>query len=378
MKSATSTTIPDKYTSLEPLEIQERTKKAKESLKDDVLILAHNYQIDEIVAFADFTGDSLELAKISTQTNHKHIVFCGVNFMAESTEILNNGEKFVTLPNLEAGCALAEMASLKSVTKAWNYLSDCKVGKPDSKSRKLDSKSRKYSGLVPIAYINCSAEIKAFCGKHGGYTCTSSNAQKIIKHLLNEDKQILFLPDENLGTNSALLLGLDESQVSQWNWHENSLIGQPDNPIIVWKGYCPVHTPFSIDDIKRLKKETPDISILVHPECLPDVVKQAEYVGSTSQIIKTISEAKPGSKWAIGTEVNLVHRLRDEHTDKEIQLLKSFSCACSYMARIQPEYLLWNLESLVDGTIVNRITVDNQIANDAKIALNRMLDFTHA
>lgn len=357
MNYSNSSTLPESYNSLSADEIAKRTAAAKSQLKNRVLILAHNYQHDDIVRFADFTGDSLELARMSTKTDHEIIVFCGVHFMAESTDILNEGRKIVTLPSLDAGCALADMATLGALSIAW------------------DTISKSNDTLVPVTYVNSSAEIKAFCGEHDGYTCTSGNAKKVLAYLFEQGKTVLFLPDENLGTNSATMLGIPRDKISSWDWQNRKLVEAADNPIIVWKGYCPVHTPFSVADINRLREEDPNITIIVHPECTPEVVGKADMIGSTSQIITAIETAKAGTSWAIGTEVNMVYRLRDAHPDKHIQLLKAYSCACSYMARIKPAYLLWNLESILDDTIVNRITVPKPIAQKAKIVLDRMISF---
>ena len=357
MNFITTNDIPKEYLSLSSEEIKTRTRNAKKKLKDGVLILAHNYQVDDIVEFADFSGDSLELAKKSVNTPHDIIVFCGVHFMAESTDILNNGKKIVTLPNLEAGCALADMATMNALEIAWKAITEMN------------------EEVIPLTYVNSSAEVKAFCGEHGGYTCTSGNAQKMLKYLFKQGKTVLFLPDENLGTNSAKMLGLSDEEIASWNWKTRKLSGSPHSPIIIWQGYCPVHTPFSVADIERLREEDPDINILVHPECTPEVAEIADFIGSTSKIISIINDANAGSKWAIGTEINLVNRLRDANPDKEIQCLKSYSCACSYMARIKPEYLLWNLESIIEGNIINRISVPEEISAFAKVALDRMIAF---
>lgn len=347
--------IPSYYADLSEETVLKRLYDIMPDVKKHALIVAHNYQNDEIVQFADITGDSLELARKSIKSDKEMIIFCGVHFMAESADILNRGKKIVTLPNMEAGCALADMANIENLETAWNV---------------LDGNN---SQLVPVTYINSTAKIKAFCGRNGGLTCTSSNAYAVFIKYLEEGKRIFSLPDENLGTNTARELGLTREDIAVWNWHTGTLEGNPDARAIVWKGYCPVHTPFSVQDIERLRGKYPSIKIIVHPECIPPVAERADYVGSTSKIINTVRDGKPGDIWAIGTEINLVARLQQEHPEQTVLPLKNFTCACSTMSRIQPEYLLWNAESILKDTIVNRITVEPSIAKDALIALERML-----
>jgi quinolinate synthase len=348
-----ATTLPDAY-GLSDEECTSRIRNIIDEVKHRAIILAHNYQNDSIVEFADYTGDSLELAKRSVASDKEIIVFCGVHFMAESADILNFGKKIVTLPNLEAGCALADMITPEALQFAWHTLDD-------------------EENIVPITYINSSAEIKAFCGEHNGLTCTSGNARTLFKRYLDDGKRIFSMPDENLGTNTALSLGLMSEDIAVWNPLSKTLEGDKNARIIVWKGYCPVHTPFSTEDIIRVRLEYPGIHVIVHPECRPEVAAVADDMGSTAYIIERVNAGKHGDIWAIGTEVNLVRRLQKEHPEQTIIGLKQFSCACSTMSRIQPQYLLWNLASLLQNKIVNHISVPVETAEKARIALERML-----
>ena len=344
-----------------------RAEAAKAALGDRVFILGHHYQRDEVIQFADVTGDSFKLARdAAARPEAEYIVFCGVHFMAESADILTSDEQVVVLPDLAAGCSMADMARLRQVEDAWQALTA--AGVADS--------------VVPITYMNSSADIKAFCGRNGGAVCTSSNAETALRWAFDQkgdDTKVLFLPDQHLGRNTAVLklgIGLDECVV--WNplLPSGGLSAEQiaNARMILWKGHCSVHGRFSADVIDELRARDPEINILVHPECNHEVVTKADYVGSTEYIIRTIEAAPAGSSWAIGTELNLVKRLADEHPDKRIAFLDRSVCYCSTMNRIDLPHLVWALESLVAGQTVNVIEVDAQTQAEAKVALQRMLD----
>jgi quinolinate synthase len=347
----------------------ERARAAKEALGGRVFILGHHYQRDEVIQFADVTGDSFKLARdAAARPEAEYIVFCGVHFMAESADILTSPDQLVVLPDLAAGCSMADMARLSQVEDCWDALADAGVA----------------DAVVPVTYMNSSADIKAFCGRHGGAVCTSSNAEVALEWAFAQkpdapDTKVLFLPDQHLGRNTAVLqmgIALDECVV----W-DPRLPGGGIDPeelrrarMILWKGHCSVHGRFSEDVVDELRAQHPGINILVHPECTHEVVLKADLVGSTEFIIKTIEAAEPGSVWAIGTELNLVKRLADAHPDKTIVFLDRNVCYCSTMNRIDLPHLVWALESLVAGTVVNQITVDPETEADALVALQRMLD----
>ena len=344
-----------------------RAEAAKAALGDRVFILGHHYQRDEVIQFADVTGDSFKLARdAAARPDAEFIVFCGVHFMAESADILTSDEQAVVLPDLAAGCSMADMARLRQVEDAWQALTD--AGVADS--------------VVPITYMNSSADIKAFCGRNGGAVCTSSNAEVALRWAFDqkgENTKVLFLPDQHLGRNTAVMqlgIGLDECVV--WNplLPSGGLTAEQltNARMILWKGHCSVHGRFSADVIDELRARDPEVNILVHPECNHDVVRKADYVGSTEFIIKTIEAAPAGSSWAVGTELNLVKRLADQHPDKKIAFLDRSVCYCSTMNRIDLPHLVWALESLVAGQKPNVIEVDPQTQAEAKVALQRMLD----
>ncbi|MGN6721576.1 MAG: quinolinate synthase NadA, partial [Marmoricola sp.] len=337
------------------------------ALGERVFILGHHYQRDEVIQFADVTGDSFKLARdAAARPEAEFIVFCGVHFMAESADILTSDNQSVVLPDLAAGCSMADMARLRQVEDAWQALTD--AGVTDS--------------VVPITYMNSSADIKAFCGRHGGAVCTSSNAEVALRWAFDqrgENTKVLFLPDQHLGRNTAVLqLGIDLGECVVWNplLPSGGLTTEQiaNARMILWKGHCSVHGRFSADVIDELRERDPKINILVHPECNHDVVTKADYIGSTEYIIKTIEEAPTGSSWAVGTELNLVKRLADQHPDKKIAFLDRSVCYCSTMNRIDLPHLVWALESLVAGQTVNVIEVDEQTQAEAKVALQRMLD----
>ena len=344
-----------------------RATAAKAALGDRVFVLGHHYQRDEVIAFADVTGDSFKLARdAAARPEAEYIVFCGVHFMAESADILTGPEQQVVLPDLAAGCSMADMARLTQVEAAWDAMAAAGV----------------QGQVVPVTYMNSSADIKAFCGRNGGVVCTSSNAQTALEWAFDQhgpDTKVLFLPDQHLGRNTAVLqLGLSLDDCVVWDPHRpgGGLTEEQlrDARMILWKGHCSVHGRFSEDVVDELRAKHPGINVLVHPECKHEVVLKADLVGSTEFIIKTIEAAEPGTVWAIGTELNLVKRLADAHPDKTIVFLDRNVCYCSTMNRIDLPHLVWALESLVAGTVVNRITVDPDTEADALVALQRMLD----
>jgi quinolinate synthase len=344
-----------------------RAAAAKAALGDRVFILGHHYQRDEVVEFADVMGDSFKLAKdAAAKPDAEFIVFCGVHFMAESADILTSDAQKVILPDLAAGCSMADMARLGQVQDAWDALADAGVA----------------DVVVPITYMNSSADIKAFCGKHDGAVCTSSNADVALEWAFAQkgpDTKVLFFPDQHLGRNTAVLkLGYSLDDCIVWNPllpnGGNTVEALQAAKVILWKGHCSVHGRFSSEVVDELRATIPDVQILVHPECAHEVVLKADLVGSTEFIIHTIEAAPAGSSWAIGTELNLVKRLAAAHPDKKIAFLDKTVCYCSTMNRIDLPHLVWALESLVEGNVVNQITVDGETEKWAKVALQRMLD----
>jgi quinolinate synthase len=343
-----------------------RARAAKEALGERVFVLGHHYQRDEVIEFADVTGDSFKLARdAAARPDAEFIVFCGVHFMAESADILTGPDQKVILPDLAAGCSMADMARLAQVEDAWDALTD--AGIADS--------------VVPVTYMNSSADIKAFCGRHGGAVCTSSNAEAALDwaYAQKPDAKVLFLPDQHLGRNTAVLqmgLTLDDCVVWDPRRPDGGLTAEQlrNARMILWKGHCSVHGRFSAEVVDELRATIPGVQILVHPECRHEVVLAADLVGSTEFIIKTIEAAPAGSSWAIGTELNLVKRLAAAHPDKQITFLDKTVCYCSTMNRIDLPHFVWAMESLVAGTVVNQIQVDPETERWALVALQRMLD----
>ena len=341
----------------------ERARIARSVLGDRALVLGHHYQRDEVIDFADITGDSFKLAQAAAaKSAAEYIIFCGVHFMAESADILTNEEQKVILPDLAAGCSMADMATANQVEKCWQELESVGVA----------------SKTIPVTYMNSSAAIKSFTGEHGGTICTSSNAKKTMEWALTQGEKILFLPDQHLGRNTAVLsLGLTLEDCVLWNpWKPMGGLSESEikaAKVILWRGHCSVHGRFTKESVDEVRNRLPGVQVLVHPECQHEVVKSADVVGSTEFIIKTVESSPAGSKWAIGTELNLVSRLASKNPDKQIVFLDKTVCYCSTMNRIDLPHLVWAMESLVSGHVVNQIQVDEKVAQYSKLALERML-----
>ncbi|WP_018349352.1 quinolinate synthase NadA [Longispora albida] len=340
-----------------------RAEAAKAALGDRVFILGHHYQRDEVIQFADVTGDSFKLAQqAAARPDAEYIVFCGVHFMAESADILTGPAQQVVLPDLAAGCSMADMAVLGQVEDCWDLLADLGIA----------------GETVPVTYMNSSADIKGFVGRNGGVVCTSSNAKRALDWAYEQGQKVLFLPDQHLGRNTAVLemgLTLDDCVLYDPHKPNGGLTEQQlrDAKMILWRGHCSVHGRFTLQNVEDMRALRPDVNILVHPECRHDVVQAADYVGSTEYIIRKLDAAEPGSTWAIGTELNLVRRLANAHPDKEVMFLEKTVCYCSTMNRIDLPHLVWALEELVAGRVPNVITVDDDTAKHARTALDRML-----
>lgn len=340
-----------------------RARAARKTLGSDVLILGHHYQRNEVIEFADITGDSFKLAQeAAKQSAVENIIFCGVHFMAESADILTSDRQRIILPDLAAGCSMADMATANQVSKCWEELQS--IGVADS--------------VIPVTYMNSSAAIKSFTGEHGGTICTSSNAQAAMSWAFTQGEKILFLPDQHLGRNTAVLsLGLSLDVCVLWNpWKPMGGLTQEQiekAKVILWRGHCSVHGRFSIESVNEIRNRVPGVQVLVHPECTHEVVSSADQVGSTEKIIQIVKASPAGSKWAIGTELNLVQRISQTNPDKEIYFLDKDICYCSTMNRIDLPHLVWAMESLVSGKVVNQIRVAPEVAHFSKLALERML-----
>ena len=352
------------YFGLSEAELAERIEAARRALGPRLVILGHHYQRDDVIRHADFTGDSFKLSKLAAERPEaEFVVFCGVHFMAESADILKPGGQKVILPDLGAGCSMADMATAEQVEDAWDQLRE--IGLFD------DFK------VAPVTYMNSSAAIKAFCGAHGGVVCTSSNAVPLFDKYLKEADKLFFFPDQHLGRNTGVRFGIPLDEMALWD-PDRELGGNTEEQLrrarlILWKGHCSVHGRFRAWHVEQVRREVPGIKVLVHPECVREVVEQSDLAGSTEFIIKTIEAAPAGSSWAVGTEVNLVNRLAAAHPDKHIRLLAPDLCMCATMYRIAPQNLAWALESLVAGHVVNQITVPEETARLARVALDRML-----
>ena len=355
------------YLSMPDEEIAERIEYARRELGPRVIILGHHYQRDDVIKHADLTGDSYQLSVMASQTDAEFIVFCGVHFMAESADILGKPSQRVILPDLGAGCSMADMATIDQVEDAWEQLGEIGV---------LGQR------VAPITYMNSSAAIKAFCGRHEGVVCTSSNAVPLFDHYLQSFDKMFFFPDQHLGRNTGAKFGIPLDKMALWNPHEELGGNTPeqlrDAKLILWRGHCSVHGRFKAWHVDKVREEMPGVKVLVHPECVREVVELSDLNGSTSFIIKTVEQAPTGSKWAIGTEVNLVSRLQDRFPGQDIRLLAPDLCMCATMYRIAPQNLAWAIENLLDGNVVNEIVVDAQTKHDALIALRRMIDLTDA
>jgi quinolinate synthase len=340
-----------------------RARAARKALGSDVLILGHHYQRNEVIEFADITGDSFKLAQeAANQSSVENIIFCGVHFMAESADILTSDKQRVILPDLAAGCSMADMATANQVAKCWSELQSIGVAEK----------------VIPVTYMNSSAAIKSFTGEHGGTICTSSNAEAAMKWAFTQGEKILFLPDQHLGRNTAVLsLGLTLDDCVLWNpWKPMGGLTEEQikkAKVILWRGHCSVHGRFSIDSVNEIRKRVAGVKVLVHPECTHEVVGAADQIGSTEKIIQIVKSSPAGSKWAIGTELNLVQRISQTNPDKEIYFLDKDICYCSTMNRIDLPHLVWAMESLVSGTVVNQIRVAPDVARYSKLALERML-----
>jgi quinolinate synthase len=351
----------NEYLTLEADEMHARIEAARRTLGSRLVVLGHHYQRDDVICHSDLQGDSYRLSEQAARHSEaEYIVFCGVHFMAESADILSGGHQQVILPDLAAGCSMADMATRDQVETAWEQMAAIGV-----------------SDLLPVTYMNSSAAIKAFCGEHGGVVCTSSNALSLFHWAFARRSKLFFFPDEHLGRNTGIQFGIPLDEMVVWDPRlelgGNTPAQLQRARIILWKGFCSVHGRFLPRHVDERRAEYPGIKILVHPECRHEVVAKADFSGSTEYIIRLLEEAPPGSRWAVGTEINLVNRLANRHPDKLITLLAPDLCMCATMFRIAPENLGWALENLVDGHVVNQITVDQQTAQWARVALDRML-----
>jgi quinolinate synthase len=355
----------EEFLVMEDAELVETIEAAREALGKRVVILGHHYQRDDVIRHADLTGDSYQLSVMASQTEAEYIVFCGVHFMAESADILGKPHQRVILPDLGAGCSMADMASIDQVEDAWEQLREIGV---------LEQK------VAPITYMNSTAAIKAFCGRNGGVVCTSSNAIPLFDEYLKQYDKMFFFPDQHLGRNTGSKFGIPLDKMVLWNPHEelggNTEEDLLNSKLILWRGHCSVHGRFKPWHVEKIRKEVPGVKVLVHPECMKEVVDISDLDGSTSFIIKTVENSPAGSKWAIGTEVNLVNRLQQRFPDKEIHLLAPDLCMCATMYRIAPQNLAWAMANLTEGVVVNEIAVDDETKHYANVALERMIAMT--
>ncbi len=361
------------YKSLGEDELNQRISALREELGDSLLILGHHYQQDDVIRHADLRGDSYQLSQMAADSKTcKTIIFCGVHFMAETADILaNRPEKLkqrdqqrvdVILPDMAAGCSMADMAAINQVENAWNDMSEI-----------IDTEQ-----VIPVTYINSAASLKAFCGKHGGIVCTSSNAKAVIQWAFERGQRVFFFPDQHLGRNTSLTMDIEEDEMPVWDPYAIDLGGNTElaiknSRVILWKGHCSVHQMFRPEHVEAFRSRDPETKILVHPECPRDVNDLADVSGSTGKIISTVKSSPPGTKWAIGTELHLVNRLKAEHPEQEINFLSPVVCMCATMYRIDLPHLCWVLENLRDGAVVNRIQVDDETSRWSLIALERML-----
>jgi len=355
----------DQFDLLDDASCDARINAAKRMLGGRLAILGHHYQRDEVFKHADYSGDSLKLSQLAAQTDAEYIIFCGVHFMAEVADILTFGRRSVILPDLAAGCSMADMANLVKVRKCWSELSE--LLDPDEK-------------VTPVTYINSAADLKGFCGEHGGIVCTSSNARAVLEWSFGRREKVLFFPDQHLGRNTGLGMGIPLEQMVTWDFAKPqgglTVDEIRDAKIILWKGFCSVHQMFHPAHIEKFRRELPQGLVISHPENSYEVCQASDYVGSTEYILRTVRAAAPGSHWLIGTELNLVNRLRDEVKAKgvTVQFMSPMVCMCSTMFRTDPQHLAWVLENLVAGNVVNQIRVPEAVAKPARLALDLMLE----
>lgn len=355
--------IPKQYLDMQPAELDVRIARARAKLREKLVVLGHHYQRDEVIKYADFTGDSFKLAQYAAkQEKAEYVLFCGVHFMAESADILTRPEVQVLLPNMAAGCSMADMADPDDVYEAWDIISEA-VGEDVT--------------VIPITYMNSAASLKAFVGEREGLVCTSSNAEKAFAYAFERGEKILFFPDQHLGRNTGWAAGIPLDEMVLWNWRMPGGGVTPEQlkkaKVILWQGHCSTHQRFSVEQIEKARRDYPGINVIVHPECRWEVVQAADQNGSTEKIVKAVSEAPAGSAWAIGTEINLVNRLAKQNPDKTVFCLDPVVCPCSTMYRIHPAYLAWVLEGLVQGEVVNEVKVEDETRKWALLALERML-----
>jgi quinolinate synthase len=351
------------YTGLSASETHDRTREARRRLGTRAVVLGHHYQRENVMEFADFRGDSFKLSQLAAaQHEAEYIVFCGVHFMAESADILRQPHQTVVIPDLKAGCSMADMASDDDVEVAWARL------------------TRAHGDtLTPVTYMNSTAALKAFCGRNGGVVCTSSNAARVLAWAWERRPRVFFFPDQHLGRNTSYAMGVPLEQMAEWEYRVHDLDAfnarafRSDVRTILWRGWCSVHGKFTLDQIREVRAADPAVRVLVHPECAFEVVRNADLAGSTEFIIEQVATAPPGTHWAIGTEIHLVHRLALEHPEQQIHSLQKNVCPCATMNRIDPAHLLWTLENLAGGHVVNPVRVDEVVKRDARVALDRML-----
>ncbi|MGB1581357.1 MAG: quinolinate synthase NadA [Nevskiales bacterium] len=365
--SATALALDDvrEFSLLDDAECDARIRAAKAALGKDLVILGHHYQRDEVFRHATYSGDSLKLSRQAAETDARYIVFCGVHFMAEVADILTSDAQTVILPDMAAGCSMADMANLRNVERAWRELSE--VLDPDEQ-------------VTPVTYINSAADLKAFCGRHGGIVCTSTNARQVLDWSFSRRDKVLFFPDQHLGRNTGYNMGIDLEDMVVWDFDQpmGGLTAEQIRKakMILWKGFCSVHQMFRPEHIDNWRKNNPNGLVISHPENAFEVCQKSDFVGSTEYILKTVRAAQPGSQWLVGTELNLVNRLHDEVKDKgiQVQFMSPTVCMCSTMFRTDPQHLAWVLENLVEGQVVNQITVPADEAVEAKKALDLMLE----
>ncbi len=361
--------LPQEYKDASDAELEARIMAAKAQLGERVVILGHFYQRDEVIRFADFVGDSFQLANAAkAKAEAEAIIFCGVHFMAETADMLSGADQAVILPNLAAGCSMADMADIESVTACWEQLTELY-------GTELDAEDR--APVIPVTYMNSSAALKAFCGEHGGIVCTSSNASTVLEWAFARGQRVLFFPDQHLGRNTAKAMGVPLERMPMWSarqpWGGTDQQTLREAQVILWHGFCSVHKRFNVGQIEKARAEYPGVRVLVHPECPMPVVDAADEAGSTDYILKAVQAAPAGSTFAIGTEINMVNRLAAQYPEHTIFCLDPVICPCSTMYRIHPGYLAWVLEGLLRGEVLNRITVPESVAVPARVALERML-----